>query len=192
MGEIFKDDLEAIKEINFINKNTGEDVFLKENVFPTENNDIEWRKACKLSLPALPQGVESIIVKRTESEMTGVGVVTWVAEKTERQVEVRYGDTLSVTAREKAGYSKPSVSSPTVKVKSDIEKIVVRGGSILEIVTCAGCGAAGYHYCSACAKYHYAEEGCSGGADTGICPECGLPGYHFCECCKTEHGSAGC
>lgn len=47
------------------------------------------------------------------------------------------------------------------------------------IVTCDGCGQTGYHYCSYCGEYHYADDECeisSGGGWDGsslYCPNCG-------------------
>lgn len=54
-----------------------------------------------------------------------------------------------------------------------------------EEVTCPACGETGYHYCSACGEYHYADEDCPEPEVT--CPECGGTGYHYCTYCYEYH-----
>ena len=96
-----------IKEIEWYDKTSILRVGLNECQFPTANGVIEWRKAYTLTIPKLPSSIASVTITRTSSEMTGVTTTTWTAGSTEQNVEVRYGDVLTITATKKTGYTTP-------------------------------------------------------------------------------------
>lgn len=134
MAETISVNLANIKDIHYINKNTGEDGLVKEKVFPTAQGDVEWRKACVLTLPALPEGVDELTVERTESEMTGVGKKTWFAGQAKKEVEVRHGDVLQIRVAGNQGYTEPHLPLSSIKVESDKVDVSVEGGRVKQLL----------------------------------------------------------
>lgn len=138
-----------------------------------------------VSYPAKPSGVSTFTISHD--------ILTLVENPTSAgTLSLPYGSVLYISASASSSYTSPSIngggSSCSITITGNTTITLKAGSYVPPTVYCDGCGQTGYHYCSYCGEYHYADDECeisSGGGSGNIQCDCGEYGGHDCPCYGT-------